>query len=136
MIENSIPVIVRILDKEYRVACNQGEEESLIAAARLVDQKMREIRSSGKVLGTDRIAVMASLNLAHELLENRITKMMLTAVSARVCAICSKRLTRLLVKKIGWIFKPNRVSLSSRVSPAVFVSESGIFLSLFITPGT
>ncbi|PLX60537.1 cell division protein ZapA [Sedimenticola selenatireducens] len=71
MIENSIPVIVRILDKEYRVACNQGEEDSLIAAARLVDQKMREIRSSGKVLGTDRIAVMASLNLAHELLEKQ-----------------------------------------------------------------
>lgn len=74
MIENSIPVIVRILDKEYRVACNQGEEESLIAAARLVDQKMREIRSSGKVLGTDRIAVMASLNLAHELLEKQTHK--------------------------------------------------------------
>ena len=71
MIENSIPVIVRILDKEYRVACNQGEEDSLIAAARLVDQKMREIRSSGKVLGPDRIAVMASLNLAHELLEKQ-----------------------------------------------------------------
>lgn len=71
MIENSIPVIVRILDKEYRVACNPGDEESLIAAARLVDQKMREIRSSGKVLGTDRIAVMASLNLAHELLEKQ-----------------------------------------------------------------
>ncbi|WP_428608679.1 cell division protein ZapA [Sedimenticola sp.] len=74
MIENSIPVTVRILDKEYRVACKQGEEESLIAAARLVDQKMREIRSSGKVLGTDRIAVMASLNLAHDLLEKQMHK--------------------------------------------------------------
>lgn len=74
MIENSIPVTVRILDKEYRVACNQGEEDSLIAAARLVDKKMREIRSSGKVLGTDRIAVMASLNLAHDLLEKQSQK--------------------------------------------------------------
>jgi cell division protein ZapA len=74
VIENSIPVTVRILDKEYRVACNQGEEDSLIAAARLVDQKMREIRSSGKVLGTDRIAVMASLNLAHDLLEKQNQK--------------------------------------------------------------
>ncbi len=74
MIENSIPVTVRILDKEYRVACNQGEEDSLIAAARLVDQKMREIRASGKVLGTDRIAVMASLNLAHDLLEKQSHK--------------------------------------------------------------
>ncbi|AKH21276.1 cell division protein ZapA [Sedimenticola thiotaurini] len=74
MTENSIPVIVRILDKEYRVACQPSEEESLRSAARLVDQKMREIRSSGKVLGTDRIAVMASLNLAHELLERQQAK--------------------------------------------------------------
>jgi cell division protein ZapA len=74
VIDNSIPVTVRILDKEYRVACNQGEEDSLIAAARLVDQKMREIRASGKVLGTDRIAVMASLNLAHDLLEKQSLK--------------------------------------------------------------
>ena len=74
MIENSIPVTVHILDKEYRVACNQGEEDSLIATARFVDQKMREIRSSGKVLGTDRIAVMTALNLAHDLLEKRSQK--------------------------------------------------------------
>ncbi|MCW8908387.1 MAG: cell division protein ZapA [Sedimenticola sp.] len=74
MTEESIPVSVHILDKEYRVACKQGEEDGLIASARFVDQKMREIRSSGKVLGTDRIAVMAALNMAHELLEKKSQK--------------------------------------------------------------
>ncbi|MCW8921833.1 MAG: cell division protein ZapA [Sedimenticola sp.] len=74
MSENSVPVTVLILDKEYRVACKQGEEDSLIATARFVDKKMREIRSSGKVLGTDRIAVMTALNLAHELLEGQSQK--------------------------------------------------------------
>ncbi len=74
MSENSIPVTVHILDKEYRVACKQGEEDSLIATARFVDMKMREIRSSGKVLGTDRIAVMTALNLAHELLDKQSQK--------------------------------------------------------------
>ena len=59
---------VRILDKEYRVACAQGEENELLASARYLDQRMREIRGTGKVIGTERIAVMAALNLAHELL--------------------------------------------------------------------
>ena len=67
----SIPVQVRILDREYRVACQPGEEEALLASARFLDQKMREIKSSGKVIGNDRIAVMVALNLAHELLEQR-----------------------------------------------------------------
>lgn len=74
MSENSLPVTVRILDKEYRVACAPNEESSLISSARLLDQKMREIRASGKVIGTDRLAVMAALNLAHELLDQQSTK--------------------------------------------------------------
>jgi len=60
--------VVSILGKEYRISCGPGEEEALRKAARLLDARMREIRSSGKVIGTDRIAVMAGLNLAHELL--------------------------------------------------------------------
>ena len=73
MSESSIPVIVHILDKEYRVACQKGEEDGLLASARFLDQKMREIKSGGRVIGNDRIAVMTALNLAHELLngENR-----------------------------------------------------------------
>lgn len=63
--------MVRILDKEYRVACERGEEEALRSSARYLDQKMREIRTRGKVIGSDRIAVMAALNIAHELLEQK-----------------------------------------------------------------
>lgn len=59
---------VDILGKNYRIACNPGEEEALQKAAKLLDVRMKEIRKSGKVIGTDRIAVMAALNLAHELL--------------------------------------------------------------------
>lgn len=62
-------VEVKILDKEYLVACPPEEQEALLRAARHLDNKMREIRTSGKVFGTERIAVMAALNMTHELLE-------------------------------------------------------------------
>lgn len=65
------PVAVSILGKEYRIACEPGTEAELIGAARFLDARMREVRSSGKVIGTDRIAVMVALNLAHELLEEK-----------------------------------------------------------------
>ena len=61
-------ISVSLLSKEYRIGCEPGEEEALLKAARLLDGRMKEIRNSGKVIGTDRIAVMAALNLAHELL--------------------------------------------------------------------
>lgn len=63
------PVTVRILDKDYVVACQPEEKDGLLASARHVDERMREIRKSGRVVGTDRIAVMAALNLAYELLQ-------------------------------------------------------------------
>jgi cell division protein ZapA len=61
-------VTVHILDKEYCIACPDDERDNLESAARYLDGKMREIRSSGKVIGSDRIAVMAGLNITHELL--------------------------------------------------------------------
>ena len=69
MSQTPTTVEVRILDKEYLVACPQEEQEALLRAARHLDTKMRDIRSSGKVFGTERIAVMAALNITHELLE-------------------------------------------------------------------
>ena len=69
MSQKSTTVEVKILDKEYLVACPEEEREALIRAARHLDGKMREIRSSGKVFGVERIAVMAALNITHELLE-------------------------------------------------------------------
>lgn len=64
-------VTVRILEKEYHVACPAEEKSALLASAELLNEKMREIRDTGKVVGLDRVAVMAALNLANELLETR-----------------------------------------------------------------
>lgn len=64
----SIPVTVTILGKEYQVACPEEEKDALLESARLVHQNMDKIRSSGKVVGVDRIAVMAALNIAHDLI--------------------------------------------------------------------
>lgn len=60
---------VKILDKEYLVACPPDQQKALIDAASHLDRKMREIRTSGKVFGTERIAVMAALNITHDLLQ-------------------------------------------------------------------
>lgn len=59
---------IRVLDKEYQVACPVDEEPALMASARLLDAKMREVRDARKMMGNDRVAVMAALNLAHDLL--------------------------------------------------------------------
>jgi len=67
----SKPMRVNILDKEYLVACQDDERDALFASAEFLSQKMKEIRDSGKIVGADRIAVMAALNLAHELLVQR-----------------------------------------------------------------
>jgi cell division protein ZapA len=62
-------VTIRILEKEYNVACPAEEKAALVASAELLNGKMREIRDSGKVVGLDRVAVMAALNLANELIK-------------------------------------------------------------------
>ena len=69
MNNTQLPISVTILDKEYRVACGPDERDSLLESARLVDERMREVRNTGRVIGTERIAVMVALNIAHELLE-------------------------------------------------------------------
>lgn len=66
-----VPVVVQIFGKEYTVACPEGQEQALILSAKRVDQEMRHVRETGKVFGTDRIAVMVALNLAHELLNQQ-----------------------------------------------------------------
>jgi cell division protein ZapA len=64
-------VSVRIMEKEYVVACPYDERSALLDAAEFLNIRMREIRDGGKVVGLDRIAVMAALNLAHEFLKVR-----------------------------------------------------------------
>ena len=66
-----VPVSVNILGKDYRIACLPAHKDSLEGSARLLNNKMLEIKSSGKVIGSDRIAVMAALNLAHDLLQQQ-----------------------------------------------------------------
>ena len=61
-------VSVDILEKEYQVAFPPNEEMALTQAARYLDQHMRDIRSTGKVMGLERVAIMAALNISHELL--------------------------------------------------------------------
>ncbi|HZJ92659.1 MAG TPA: cell division protein ZapA [Thiopseudomonas sp.] len=60
-------VTVRILDKDYHIACPAQESENLERAAQYLDKKMRGIRRAGKVIGAERIAVMAALNITYEL---------------------------------------------------------------------
>jgi cell division protein ZapA len=67
----SEPVAVRILDREYTVGCEPDERDDLLAAAKLLDAKMREIRGSNRMAALDRVAVLAALNLAHELQQIR-----------------------------------------------------------------
>ncbi|HTC15129.1 MAG TPA: cell division protein ZapA [Steroidobacteraceae bacterium] len=64
-------VSVRIMEKEFVVACPYEERAALLDAAEFLNARMREIKESGKVVGLDRIAVMAALNLAHEFLKTR-----------------------------------------------------------------
>ncbi|WP_250655278.1 cell division protein ZapA [Alkalimarinus coralli] len=66
---DSNTVEVRILDKEYLIACPDEARMQLESAAKHLDSKMREIRNSGKVHGTERIAVMAALNITHDMLQ-------------------------------------------------------------------
>jgi cell division protein ZapA len=64
-------VSVRLLDREYQVACPAEERSDLLDSAEYLDGKMREVRDSGKVVGLDRIAVISALNLANELIKLR-----------------------------------------------------------------
>lgn len=69
MSESNPPIKVQILGKEYPVSCGADEQHELLLAARYLDDKTREIRDGGRIIGTERIAVMAALNIAHELLQ-------------------------------------------------------------------
>ncbi len=71
MSERTVRISVRILEKEYQVACPVEERSDLLDSAEYLNGKMREIRDSGQVVGLDRIAVMAALNLTNELLKLR-----------------------------------------------------------------
>jgi len=69
--KTSEPVSIRLLDREYTIGCEPDERDNLMAAAKLLDSKMREIRGNNRMAALDRVAVLAALNLAHELQQLR-----------------------------------------------------------------
>ena len=69
--ERTVQLDITLSGREYRVACKESERAELQEAVGFLDRRMREIRDGGKVGGADRIAVMAALNIAHELLRTR-----------------------------------------------------------------
>jgi cell division protein ZapA len=68
MNQESRPVNITILDKDYLISCNDDEREQLYSAAKYLNNKLHELKNSGKVIGAERIAVMAALNIANEYL--------------------------------------------------------------------
>ena len=82
-------LVIHLLDKEYRVACPSGEQDNLVRAARYLDEQMREVRQAN-VIGLERIAIMAALNMSHELLEARDRLDVDTDSDARVQALLGR----------------------------------------------
>ena len=85
MTDNAVRTItldVTILGRDFKVACKEDERDALMEAVALLDRRMREIRDAGKVSGTDRIAVMAGLNIAHDLLRERRAATIASAAQA------------------------------------------------------
>ena len=84
MTDRMVRVSVRILEKEYQVACLPEERSELLDSAEFLNGKMRDIRDAGNIVGLDRIAVMAALNLAHELLKRNRNDAIESEVTERV----------------------------------------------------
>ena len=99
MAEGGDTIEVSLLGRTYRVACDEGERESLMEAVAYLDAKMNEIRTAGKVMGAERIAVMAALNVAHELLSLRLgagfdvgkAKRRINAIESKIDAAIAKQ---------------------------------------------
>ena len=72
MAESAKTIEISVLGRSYKIACAEGEHAALLEAAAYLDGKMGDIRKAGKVSGTDRIAVMAALNIAHEFLTMKL----------------------------------------------------------------
>ena len=63
---------ITLMGRQYRVACTQEEQEGLLKAVEFLNRKMQEVRDNGKVIGQERIAIMAALNIAHEFLTTKV----------------------------------------------------------------
>jgi cell division protein ZapA len=96
MTEQIAQVSIRILDKEYQVACPVSERTDLLDSAEILNSKMREIRDSGRVVGLDRIAVMAALNMANDLMHARARDQVLEGDFSNRLKLISERVDNAL----------------------------------------
>jgi cell division protein ZapA (FtsZ GTPase activity inhibitor) len=131
MSQEPIAVSVRILDKEYRVSCGPDEEEGLRESARMLDQRMREIRQTGRVIGVDRIAVMAALNIAYELIQSRWGG---NRTSASACWTSRSGSATPSPHNINWTPRANQYSLLRDI-PCGVRERPGYFLEPNLYPG-
>jgi len=69
MTKDTVPIEVHLLDKTYKVACPKEERDELLASADYLSERMQEMRAAGRVVGSERIAVITALNVTHELLK-------------------------------------------------------------------
>jgi cell division protein ZapA len=96
MTDQFAQVSVRILDKEYQVACPLDERTDLLDSAEMLNEKMREIRDSGRIVGLDRIAVMAALNMANDLMHARARDLELEGGISQRLKLISDRVDHVL----------------------------------------
>lgn len=99
MAEGAKTVEVTLLGRSYKVACEDDEREALLQAVAYLDGKMNDIKNAGKVAGTERIAVMAALNVAHELLSVRLGSGFDLGQAKRRLAAIESRLDEALAKQ-------------------------------------
>ena len=75
---------INVMGREFRVACPENEQKELLEAVDYLNKKMNEIRDNGKVIGLERIAIMAALNIAHELLATKVGGFDMAALKRRM----------------------------------------------------
>jgi cell division protein ZapA len=99
MAESPKTLEVNVLGRSYKVACEDGERDSLMQAVAYVDRKMGEIKNAGKVAGNERIAVMVALNIAHELLSTKVGEGFDLGQAKRRIASIEAKLDEVLAKQ-------------------------------------
>lgn len=81
---------ITIMGKEYRIACPEEEKANLLASADLLNSKLDEIKQQGSVIGTERIAIMAALNMSHDILHNQSLSIENENLSQRIDALSDR----------------------------------------------
>jgi cell division protein ZapA len=92
------PITIRILDKEYLIACPPGERADLQQAATLLNERLRETRETGKIIGTERLLMMAALNMANDLAKLQAREARMTSEFGSRVKSMRERVERALVQ--------------------------------------